>query len=360
MGFAINPPNTRLVDENGVIDPVWYRFFAQLQKILGNDLVSQIQNASVLTYSSSPILLNQRVLAAGTALTVTVGPSLATLDLDDTAVTPASYGSSTEVARFTVDQQGRLTNALGVTISASGIGALVAANNLSDLASVITARSNLGLGSIATQNANNVTITGGSVSGITDIAVADGGTGASTAAGARTNLGVAIGSDVQAWDADLDALAALSGTNTIYYRSAANTWTGVTIGGSLSFSGGTLNTAKTLDAGTYTPTLTNVANIDSTTAYQCQYMRVGNVVTVSGKLDIDPTAAATPTQVGISLPIASNLGAREDCAGSGCCNTISQPAAIRADFTNDRAELDFISTTTLSSGMFFSFTYELI
>lgn len=52
------------------------------------------------------------------------------------------------------------------------------------------ARTNLGLGSIATQDASNVAITGGAISGITDLAVADGGTGASTASGARTNLGI--------------------------------------------------------------------------------------------------------------------------------------------------------------------------
>jgi len=74
------------------------------------------------------------------------------------------------------------------------------------------ARTNLGLGTISTQNANSVAITGGTITGITDLAVADGGTGASNATSARTNLGVAIGTDVQAYDADLSAIAALSGT----------------------------------------------------------------------------------------------------------------------------------------------------
>jgi hypothetical protein len=44
----------------------------------------------------------------------------------------------------------------------------------------------------------------------------------------------------QPLDADLTALAALTGTNVIYYRSAANTWTAVTIGTGLTFTGGTL------------------------------------------------------------------------------------------------------------------------
>ena len=55
-----------------------------------------------------------------------------------------------------------------------------------------------GLGTIATQASSNVSITGGSITGITDLALADGGTGSSTASGARTNLGLVIGTDVLA------------------------------------------------------------------------------------------------------------------------------------------------------------------
>ena len=70
-----------------------------------------------------------------------------------------------------------------------------------------TARTSLGLGTISTQASDNVTITGGSITDITDIAVADGGTGASDVTTARQNLGLEIGVDVQAYDADLADLA---------------------------------------------------------------------------------------------------------------------------------------------------------
>ena len=62
--------------------------------------------------------------------------------LANTTVSPDSYGSANTIATFTVDQQGRLTAASNVTVA-------------------ITTAEISGLGTIATQDANNVAITGG-------------------------------------------------------------------------------------------------------------------------------------------------------------------------------------------------------
>tara|TARA_B110001454_G_scaffold79389_1_gene76677 strand:- start:8360 stop:10408 length:2049 start_codon:yes stop_codon:yes gene_type:complete len=69
----------------------------------------------------------------------------------------------------------------------------------------------------ATYAGQNTIVTTGTIAsgvwGATDVAVTHGGTGSSTASGARTNLGVAIGSDVQAYDAQLADVAGLAVTN---------------------------------------------------------------------------------------------------------------------------------------------------
>ena len=78
---------------------------------------------------------------------------------------------------------GTITGIVPLTLTDGGTGASTPA----------LARTNLQLGDLATQNVGNVYIVGGQITGIIDLAIADGGTGASTAAGARTNLGLATG-----------------------------------------------------------------------------------------------------------------------------------------------------------------------
>lgn len=78
-------------------------------------------------------------LSGGGALTGNV-----TINLANTAVVAGTYGTASQVSQVTVDAQGRITSASNVAIAIAN--------------SAVS-----GLGTMSTQNANNVTITGGSV-----------------------------------------------------------------------------------------------------------------------------------------------------------------------------------------------------
>jgi hypothetical protein len=95
----------------------------QFLKVDGSGVLSFADVDTTLTFvddSSTTIDIptTQSVkISGGTGLTSSASGSTITLNLDNTAVTPGSYGSSTEIPTFTVDQQGRLTAAGTASIS---------------------------------------------------------------------------------------------------------------------------------------------------------------------------------------------------------------------------------------------------
>jgi hypothetical protein len=90
------------------------------------------------------------------------------------------------------------------------------------------------LGSMASQDADSVTITGGTISGITPIAVADGGTGADTAAGALDNLGAvptsrtvnnkSLASNITLSNSDIGSEPAITAGTTAQFWQGNKSW----------------------------------------------------------------------------------------------------------------------------------------
>lgn len=130
---------------------------------------------------------------------------------------------------------------------------------------------------------SSATITGGTITGITDITVADGGTGASDAATARANLGLAIGSNVQGWDTNLDQIAALTPTDSNFIVGNGSAWVAENADTALTSLGVTAAGKAILDDASASDQLTTLG-----------------VSTYAKTLLDDASAAAVQTTLGIS------------------------------------------------------------
>lgn len=116
-----------------------------------------------------------------------------------------------------------------------------------------------------------------------------------------------------------------------------------------------------LDSGTYTPTLTNVTNVSSSSAQVARWIRVGDQVTVYGRISIDPITTATSTQVRVSLPVASNIGSNNDLAGV-CVGDLSDESAghIVGNAANDEALIEAFPVSTAQHTYAYTYSYTII
>ncbi len=159
------------------------------------------------------------------------------------------------------------------------------------------------------------------------LAIGDGGTGATTASAARTALGLAIGSDVQAYDAALAAIAGLATTDG-----------GVIVGNGSTFvleTGATLRTSLGVDAaGTDNST-------DVTLAGSLDYL------TISGQ-EITVGAVVLSTDVSGQLPVGN--GGTGASSASGARTNLG--LVIGTDVQAYHANLAAIAGMTPSDGYF--------
>ena len=120
-------------------------------------------------------------------------------------------------------------------------------------------------------------------------------------------------------------------------------------------------TAERIASGTYNPGFTNVANLGSiSAAAPCQWIRVGNVVTVSGVLSIDPTAGSVVTTARMTIPIASNFTAVGQLGGAGSAQENSVGVGFSAVIATDDALVSMFSGSPAVHTVPFSFTYLVV
>lgn len=121
-------------------------------------------------------------------------------------------------------------------------------------------------------------------------------------------------------------------------------------------------TALVSPPGSYTPSATAVANCGAVDPVPtvCRFTRIGNLVTVYGRVSIDPNAGNTVTRFRLTLPVASTFSANTDLhgviAGAG-------PGAVGsgyciADTSNHEAILSVYPNH--ASGQNYGFTFQYV
>lgn len=121
-------------------------------------------------------------------------------------------------------------------------------------------------------------------------------------------------------------------------------------------------TQQDIRSGTFTPTRSAETNLDgNVTPTEAQWCRVGNVVTVSGRVTgVDPTIPGAAS-FELSIPVASNFAAVKDAAGTAFCGAISgQGAEIIGSIANNTVVIQWIAGDVTSQDWSYQYTYLVI
>jgi hypothetical protein len=174
-------------ERTGTISREWFRFLNNIYTICGDGtgIIGPINggtgvdgvptNGQLLIGDTGTYKLN--TLTQGTGINVTNGAGSITVGLTDTGVTAGTYGTASNVPTYAVNAQGRLTSSVNTPIAIDAAQITTGTINTARISGSYTGITGVGTLTVGVWNA-------------TAIAVANGGTGATTAPDARTNLGL--------------------------------------------------------------------------------------------------------------------------------------------------------------------------
>ena len=188
--------------------------------ITGSIAAQDSNNVSITGGSISGVTVSNTSLS--NVSVVANASSFSVRDSDGSNTLSIAVGSNLTANTILTLTTGAASNRT-LDISASNVTVSVAGAALIDDADASAQRTTLGLGTISTQNANAVSITGGSVTGITDLALADGGTGASLV---DPNADAVLG-----WNDTAGAMTFLTAGTGISINATSNTISSTVTGG---------------------------------------------------------------------------------------------------------------------------------
>jgi len=116
---------------------------------------------------------------------------------------------------------------------------------------------------------------------------------------------------------------------------------------------------NTVTSGIYLPTAANVSNTSDITIDTAQFMRVGNVVTVSGRIAFTNTLNS-PSQISITLPVATIVSSERAVAGTANENIAEKIGIIRCRTGTNDALLEINGLNTSTYTVYYTYTYRIL